>query len=336
MEVGKVRAKTSSFQWEVDIDSINNKGTGEKLLSPKFSLHHADNWRLYLYPKGVSISSENYLSLFLAHLAKNEVTVRYYLALINSDNKRVCKISNKGRSLFSLKTSCKGFVHFVSRSFIMDSKNNLLKNNKLTFLCKVMILENAVKSDAEIQIEKNLIRLKQFDKYEELLINKELSDVTVTSEGKNFYLHKNILAIGSDVFKVMFRNDMKEKNESKVTISDIKYDVLQELFQFIYTGKVSNIKEIAGELLIAAEKYCIEELKVLCEEALCNSLYRKNALEYLNLAIINRAEKLKAYIIQYISFDSERYLKSEEFKDLGRQHPEVLIEILSECTSCQS
>lgn len=324
MEVGSVIAKSSLFHWEIDMACFEDTTKEDKLLSPIFSFDNFDKWQLTLYPE---CSSFPYLSLFLTHLSNNAITVRYHLSLLNQDNETVIKKS-PGKSKFDTESPSKGFLEFVQQSFIKDPKNKILRNGKLTISCKVVVEEDATyKTESEIQIERSLSRLKEFDKFEKLLSDKEYSDVIIIAEGKSFYLHKNILATSSHVFEAMFRK-MVEKHESTVEIYEIKHEVLKELFQYVYTGKVNNIKRIVDQLLSAAEKYCIDGLKALCEETLCNDLYEDNALEYLNLAIINNAEKLKLEAIKSISFDLEYFIEKKEFQDLARLHPKVLIEIM--------
>ncbi len=48
-------------------------------------------------------------------------------------------------------------------------------------------------------------------------------------------------------------------------------------------------------------QYNLERLKVMCEEALCNSLTEENAADTLVLADLHSAEKLKDITIVYIN-----------------------------------
>lgn len=56
-----------------------------------------------------------------------------------------------------------------------------------------------------------------------LVNNENLSDITfiVGSEQKLFYCHKNILSLGSPVFKSMFYGGLKEK-EDVIVIPDLE------------------------------------------------------------------------------------------------------------------
>lgn len=112
-------------------------------------------------------------------------------------------------------------------------------------------------------------------------------------------------------------------------ISDVDPDVFREMMVFIYTGKAPNLEKMADNLLAAADKvrgleeishvllvsvpvidlrsvcfsvqYALERLKVLCEEALCNSLSVENVADILILADLHSAEQLKAQAIDFIN-----------------------------------
>lgn len=87
-----------------------------------------------------------------------------------------------------------------------------------------------------------------------------------------------------------------------------------------------------GELLIAAKKYCVESLKELCEVAICNILIN-NVIKYLELAIVNRADKIKKEALERITFSWD-VIKKEGFAEFRKQCPEVLIKIMKWANYC--
>ena len=106
--------------------------------------------------------------------------------------------------------------------------------------------------------------------------------------------HKAILAARSQVFQAMFSHDMEEKKNCRVEVKDVEPDVMAELLRFIYTGKTAA--NLAADLLAAADKYALERLKVMCEEALCNGLTVENVCDVLKIADLHSAEQLKAQV----------------------------------------
>ena len=90
---------------------------------------------------------------------------------------------------------------------------------------------------------------------------------------------------------------MEEKKNCRVEVKDVEPEVMAELLRFIYTGKTAaNLESMAADLLAAADKYALERLKVMCEEALCNGLTVENVCDVLKIADLHSAEQLKAQV----------------------------------------
>lgn len=319
--------KRNKFIWEVDIRSFSNKSVGDKLESPKFSSStlkgHHNHWKLVLYPKGYKKEFEGYLSLFLVNLDKSEVTATFFLSLLFQDHANHFGIVENHS--FNELTDF-GFSKFAKESLIMEPKNKFINDDKISIFCKMIIKEKVSKIKVEPGYYQNTSREKEFDSFERLFINKDFSDVTVnlTAEKKSFKLHKCILSTRSTVFETIFKN-MKDKNQAIVQIKDVKYDILQELFRFIYTGKINEAKESMGELLSAAEKYSVDGLKELCENSLCNDLAIYNVIDSYNLAVMNNAEKLRVASLSFMSLHLEILILKPEFSRLKK---EVLIDVV--------
>ncbi|KAI4821713.1 hypothetical protein KUCAC02_007305 [Chaenocephalus aceratus] len=65
---------------------------------------------------------------------------------------------------------------------------------------------------------------------------------------------------------------MEESKKNRMELYDMEPDVFKEMMCFIYTGEAPNLDKMADDLLAAADKYVLERLKVMCEDALCTSL----------------------------------------------------------------
>lgn len=331
---GKLLQEVVEFNWEIDLDCFKDKKSGDKIFSPVFTTHTLDRkknknkWRLELYPSGISEECKSYLSLFLVNLSKTEINTNFSLSVLDQKNAKVDDNYDTDDYLFEDSDILSGgYNKFVERRFIMDPKNNIIQNNKFRILCKIRIKELSENKELVSQSAENVLKYKDIDRFELLLKNNEYSDVTIVAEGKSLHLHKCMLTTFSDVFEAMFRNDMKEKNQNIVKIEDVKYEVLQELFRFIYTGEVKKLDKMVMELFIAAEKYHIEHLKALCEETMVDNLTKDNAIDYLNFAITNDAQHLKADAIDWLSLRLESFILKPDFHEFGKQYPELLIEI---------
>ena len=101
----------------------------------------------------------------------------------------------------------------------------------------------------------------------EVFLNGKLSDCTVFCQGREFNCHKAVLAGRSVVFDAMISHDMEETRRGEVVIKDLDSDTVGKMLAYVYTGKVEEIEAKAAELLAAAEKYILPELKMMSEEA---------------------------------------------------------------------
>ncbi|KAJ8667306.1 hypothetical protein QAD02_008968 [Eretmocerus hayati] len=185
-------------------------------------------------------------------------------------------------------------------------------NGTLAIKCEVYIFlqNNDIRLERKyMEISDNSHRLKVLDKYENLLGSEKFSDIKFKVMGQDLYGHKNIIANQSPVFSAMFDHEMRENSQNVVKIDDISHEVLLELFRFIYCGKIKDIKNHAEALLIASEKYMIEELKTLCEKDLCGRLSIENVVERLNFATLHNASVLKTNCISFITLHAEKIVE---------------------------
>ena len=119
--------------------------------------------------------------------------------------------------------------------------------------------------------------------FEKLFNEMKFSDVRFNIEDRQFNAHKSILAAKSEVFAAMFEHPTKDKLTNRITIKDIEPEVFHELLRFIYTGRLSTtaMESMAVGLLIAADKYLVDDLKVKCENYLIREMSPDNCIELL-------------------------------------------------------
>ena len=165
------------------------------------------------------------------------------------------------------------------------------------------------------------------------MLREELfTDIMIKTSTKTFKVHRAVLASHSDVFKTMFETNMKEKHQGMVTISDIEPKVMNELVSFMYTGSAPNIKTFAKELLLAADKYNIPHLQVICENELKMNLTSVNVAEILLLADklpvkIYETDSLKEVCIKFIKHNPSVY-QLDSWKKLKETSLELAVEIM--------
>lgn len=121
-----------------------------------------------------------------------------------------------------------------------------------------------------------------------------------TSDKKVIKTHKNVLAFRSSYFFGMLTTDMKETQDNIVTVPE-DYIIMKEVLRFIYSNEVESLNLIACELVFAAEKYQLDDLKALCIDSIMESLSIQNVLNALLASDrLTKSEKLKHKCIEMI------------------------------------
>lgn len=328
-EVGSLKSSEDhledSYIWEIKNFKEYITATRD-IASPVFSTMipgDVINWRFRCFPCGICKLQDPFVPIQLENMSDVGVLIVFQVFVLNANDKPYNKCMKKKKIFLTHQIS--DLCH-VSRKKLIDKKNGT--DSTLKILCKMfkLVLVGPRRTNV-LNNRSNFYRNREFDDFEKLLDNKDYSDVTFIVEDKKMYSHKAILTVRSPVFQAMFQHDMKEKQSNLVRIDDIRYDVMQEVFRFIYTGKVDQIDDKVKELFVAADKYTIVGLKNLCEKNLYARLDVENAIEYLSLASMCNAVALKKSIIKFIvSHDNlDELSKKPEFKQL---HPDIMFDII--------
>ncbi|XP_008207032.1 speckle-type POZ protein B-like [Nasonia vitripennis] len=330
---------TYAFKWVIRDFHVDGYKLGEAIKSSVFavtSINDKYHWQLLLYPKGNIEYHKEFCSIgFLNRQCSKAFRGSITFSLVDGKDNVVRRIEIVDR-IFS-PNKLNGNPRFFPRRLIA----NVLRDGNLTIVCTVRMgaTSQAEKDEMKVADERidvdekteekvddeSALRLREFDDFEHLLDEKAFSDVIFIVGGNTLYAHKCILSTRSAVFAAMFLHEMLERQENKVEVKDVDYDVFREMMRFMYTGKVNRLDStMAYDLLIAADKYALDTLKNMTEKKLCDGLTDSSALEYLQLADRYGAKKLKERAVEFIIQHADVIIKSEEFKALPNQ---LVIEI---------
>lgn len=129
------------------------------------------------------------------------------------------------------------------------------------------------------QVRQGQILANDFNK----LLNDQLfTDLSITTSDKVVLkVHKMVLASRSPVFFSMMG---EETISGSVNIPDLSSSVLSEMLSFIYSKQTKNLHDVVWDLVVAAEKYSIDELKVLCIDHVISNLSKETIFQALDLA----------------------------------------------------
>lgn len=335
----QVKVVKFNYMWTISNFSFCREEMGEVLKSSTFSAGASDKlkWCLRVNPKGLDEESKDYLSLYLLLVScnKSEVRAKFKFSILNAKREET-KAMESQRAYKFMQGKDWGFKKFIRRDFLLDEANGLLPDDKLTLFCEVSVVADSVNISGQMHSASFKVPDSRLsDDFEHLFESSQFADVTLTCNSREFQCHKAILTARSPVLAAMFEHEMKERQLNLVQIEDMDPEVMADMLRFIYTGKPRHLESMAADLLAAADKYALERLKIMCEEALCNNLSVENVSEVLILADRHSAEQLKAQAIEFINnrhatdvmetpgwkqmVSSNPHLVAEAFKALATQ-----------------
>lgn len=295
------------------------------------AVHAADRlkWCLRINPKGLDDESKDYLSLYLLLVSscKSEIRAKFKFSILNAKGEET-KAMESQRAYKFVQGKDWGFKKFIRRDFLLDEANGLLADDKLTLYSEVSVVADSVNISGMTSLSDRfkISECRLADDMNGLFENQAFSDVTLVCGKREFKMHKAILAARSCVFAAMFEHRMLEGQSNRVHVTDLDEEVLQELLRFIYTGQTLCIERMSDLLLAASDKYALDRLKALCEEALCSNLDVENVADTLILADLHSARQLKCQAIEFINTHAIEVIDTRGWKTMISVHPRLIAE----------
>lgn len=125
----------------------------------------------------------------------------------------------------------------------------------------------------------------------------DFTDFTITFRGKEYRVHKCILASQSSVFKEMFTNNAVEAGDTSSRIKNCSENGFAMFLNYFYTGELTvdilKMTRAAIEMFELATAFGVLKLRALCISRIRNLLDDSNALEVFNLGHHNKSNDLK-------------------------------------------
>ncbi|CAM0942622.1 unnamed protein product [Alopecurus aequalis] len=253
---------------------------------------------------------------------------------------------------FSSKDRSWGNGKFMRRDALEQSAH--LKADCFTIRCDIMICKDPNTQDVSASISDIGQRLYN------LLQNKVGADVTFEVSGETFHAHRCVLAAQSTVFMAQLFGTMKEGTTSCVIqIKDMEAKVFRDLLSFIYTGSFPMMEKDKAELLeeekeedaveyvmwqqslfVAADRYDLQKLKLLCEENLSAEICVSSVASTLALAEQHQCHGLKEACLKFIQVQAipclEKLMATDGWDLIITTYPSVVKEIIAKVASSQN
>ncbi|KAF7068391.1 hypothetical protein CFC21_074163 [Triticum aestivum] len=314
-----------------------HRGMGnEKFIrSGTFSVGGHD-WSIRFYPDGYSTEKveKDYISVYLELMSKGaKVRGSCDLRLVDQST---------GMSASVHKTELRTFDPAgLSRG---DVESAFLANDRLTIECIVTVIEEPCVTESK-PFPKTEVPVPPSDIAEhlsKLLEDDEGFDVTFCVRRKTMRAHRSILAARSPVFKAELFGSMKEaRMPRRVTIKDMQPDVFSALLHFIYTDSLPDGDKNADmirHLLVAADRYAMERLKLVCQSILCENLNVDTVATTWALADQHSCDKLKDACVEYIACSNamDAVVETQGYKNLKVADPSLIVDLLERTTKVRN
>lgn len=112
--------------------------------------------------------------------------------------------------------------------------------------------------------------------FSNMIVNSVFTDFKFIVKGKEFKVHKSVLAATSPMLRKMFTTDMAENKDGESQIDHIEPEVFDAMLKFIYRVEAPSGADFC-DLYAAAHYFEIEALKAICEQEVHTNLTVDNA-----------------------------------------------------------
>ena len=309
---------------------------GQRLESSTFSIKVGNKiilWCVRIYPNGKTDADIGHISAYLvkASNAKLPLDVKYTLSVV--DLKGFKSNSRTKESTFiEPKDYGYGLKKYISHSNLM----NLISDDTITIVCEVTIqggggvrfVGSGVNSIPSQGGNEEASTKKYMEDMGNVFHAGKYTDVTIVCQDREFPCHKAILTGRSSVFEAMFSHNFKEAEENKVDVVDINADTFEEMLIFMYSGKVENLKKNAANLMMAGEKYYLQDLKQMAEESLSLNLGVDNVLDLLVTAYLHNATNLRTLAMEFIGENAKKVSAQKEWREKMLMYPQMMADVM--------
>ncbi|CAL5007574.1 unnamed protein product [Urochloa decumbens] len=324
-------------------------GVGNFIRSATFTIGGHD-WSIRFYPDGIDETSQDSVSTSLEMMSSNaDVRARYHLRFVAHGTvpinvlKQVpmaqcAEVIRWFRSWdatrFGQQKAC------ILRSLL--EPGSYLVNDALTIQCDLTVVSKLQWFENKEEYGVEVPPCDMMGHFGKLLEEKVGSDVTFLVGGDTFEAHKIVLAVRSPVFKAQFFGPMRDPVACRVTVEDMQPAVFEALLHFIYNDSLPDIGDLEGKdygemlrhLLVAADRYAMDRLKVVCQRTICKYLDVENVASTLALAEQHECDRLRDACVEFIASSKKMndVKATQGYADLRRTCPPVFVDLFERAT----
>ena len=137
--------------------------------------------------------------------------------------------------------------------------------------------------------------------------------------------HSFVLCAASPFFFNALNSEMKEKKEGLIRLEEMSKDVMEEVLEYLYTGRVDLNEATACDLMAVADYLLLPALKELCGNVIAQALSYSSCIAAYYLAVRYRCEELQKKAKDFILANFVAVAETEDFLNLSNTQVEEWI-----------
>ncbi|KXG24474.1 BTB/POZ and MATH domain-containing protein 1 isoform X1 [Sorghum bicolor] len=286
------------LEFKLNYAQIHHLGIGDVVSSESFSAG-GFLWRINCYPRGDKVDGDNeHLSIYLQLLTKSKnVRAIFDASVVCRDGTLSSSDALRSVEVYPPRGGIElGWKRFVKRS---DLELLYVINGRVTILCGVIVIDSTLPVPPQPDLASHLGHL---------LDSALGTDVSFVVGGEVFHAHRAVLAARSPVLKAELFGAMADAAMPSITLHDIEPAAFKVMLQFMYTDALPSddelgdpLTEMMMHLLVAADRFALDRLKVICELKLCENVSVQTVASVLVCAETYGCPKLKRECMDFFA-----------------------------------
>ncbi|KAM3279243.1 hypothetical protein ACQJBY_046514 [Aegilops geniculata] len=272
------------------------------------------NWAIRFFPDGYKGKDQDYISVYLELLCITELRASCDMRLVDQCTGISYSMHKTGPRIFrsgDISRFAPLTPIFIRRSEIEGSV--YLRDDRLTIECIVTVFKRPHVTETKSYPKIDMPPADMTDHVAKLLEEKEGFDVSFIVAGEMIEAHRFVLAMRSPVLKAELYGSMQEARPGQcITVQDMQPAVFKAVLHFIYTDSLPSGEdtEMVRLLLVAADRYAMDRLKLVCQSILCEDLNKDTVTTTLALAHQHNCQQLKDACLQFIELSGFKDFKA--------------------------
>uniref|UniRef100_A0A0E0BAQ8 BTB/POZ domain containing protein n=1 Tax=Oryza glumipatula TaxID=40148 RepID=A0A0E0BAQ8_9ORYZ len=281
------------------------------------------SWHVFYYPNGFDDESIEYISLYLlledaaTATTATTTTVQFTVTLLDKDGRQVpSQKANSGVFTYSSEIQKYGFTQFISRDELEQSEH--LDGDRFALRFDITVVGKFRAEEIAGPVGAPYVAVPPSDMrrhFGDLLASGDGADVEFRVRGaggeeETVAAHRVVLAARSPVFKAELLAGVpaKDGGGAVIQIDDMDAEVFRSLLHYMYTdslppekGTTREEAAMAQNMIVAADRYSMETLKLMCEDRLRKHIGASSVATMLTFADRHHCHGLRAACTEFLS-----------------------------------